>query len=71
MFVTPPPDLTVPSHFHFLHRCKICGKPEKKYLRHRYFYALFRSSRSQMFFKIGVLKNFPNFIETHLLGVPS
>ena len=32
MFVTPP-DLTVSSHFHFLHRCKICRKPENVLLR--------------------------------------
>ena len=32
MFVTPP-DLTVSSHFHFPHRCKICEKPENVLLR--------------------------------------
>ena len=37
-----------------------------KLLRHRYFYGLLRSSRSQMFFKIGVLKNFANFTGKHL-----
>ena len=35
-------------------------------LRHRYFYGLLRSSRSQMFFKIGVLKNFANFTGKNL-----
>ena len=30
---------------------------------------LFRSSRSQVFFKIGVLKNFPKFTGKHLLWI--
>ena len=35
-------------------------------LHHRYFYALFRSSRSQTFFKICAFKNFANFTGKHL-----
>ena len=41
---------------------KVCRKYSEKFL----YQSLYRSSRLQMFFKIGVLENFANFIGKHL-----
>ena len=47
----------------------IYEKDPKLCLKKKIHEGLFRSSRSQVFFKIGVLKNFPKFTGKHLLWI--
>ena len=52
----------IPHIAQYLRRKEILFLIKKRHLQ----YLIFRSSRSQMFFKIGVLKNFANFTVKHL-----
>ena len=52
----------IPHIAQYLRRKEILFLIKKRHLQ----YLIFRSSRSQMIFKIGVLKNFANFTVKHL-----
>ena len=52
----------IPHIAQYLRRKELLFLIKKRHLQ----YLIFRSSRSQMFFKIGVLKNFANFTAKHL-----